>query len=164
MTEEIEFSFYGTPYSNGCPGCKRIEPQREGLGIVFENEYFRVHPDFALPIPVMMVIESRVHVRNFWEFPAQAQQNFGIVVALIGKAISDATEIAIIDGHWEEKSSHFNAYLLHIYDWMQNLGRTRNLQPIFDYAKQNLCTPENIAEVEKVTKIIMHYLSNSKSS
>lgn len=61
---EKEISFYKNIYSEGCPACYRENPQPEGLDIVLETDNFRVHQDYALPIPGMMVIETKRHIKS----------------------------------------------------------------------------------------------------
>lgn len=56
----------------------------------------------------------------------------------------------------EEKSSHFHAWWLPIYPWMKDVtgGKNRNIQLIFNHAKENMVTENNIREVEEIIKQI----------
>ena len=155
MPEETETSFYGKTYSIGCPGCNRIEPQPDGLAIVYEDEYFRAHQDYALPIPGMMVIETKRHIKRITEFKRGEKEGIANVLMKIRQAMrSVGLEEAVLIQ--QEKSSHFHVWWLPIHPWMREAtnGRLRNIQDIFDYAKKNLKNKEDIKAVEKTTRKI----------
>ena len=155
MTESEEISFYENVYSTGCPACNRKEPQPEGLDIVLETNNFRVHQDYALPIPGMMVVEVKRHVRSMTEFTDdEAIELTDVLIrtrnAMKEVGIEDATLVQ------EERSSHFHAWWLPIYPWMKDItgGKTRNIQSIFNHAKKNMVTDDNIRKVEEITRQI----------
>jgi len=152
---DTEFSFYKTIYSEGCPGCSRVEPQPTGLDVVLETKYFRVHQDYALPIPGMMVVEVKRHVKSVMEFTANESDEFVSVLIRTRKAMKEA---GVIEANLvqEEKSSHFHAWWLPIYPWMKEAteGKMRNIQLIFDHAKESMTTEKHIEEVEEMTKRI----------
>ncbi|MFA6250512.1 MAG: hypothetical protein WC686_03345 [Candidatus Shapirobacteria bacterium] len=153
--DEIETSFYGSVYSEGCPGCNRNEPQPEGLGIVLETVNFRVHQDYALPIPGMMVVETRRHIRSMTEFTADELSDLVSVLVRTREAMRDAgIEEAILVQ--EERSSHFHAWWLPIYPWIRDVagGKIRNIQLIFDHAKKYMVTEGNIKKVEETIRRI----------
>ncbi len=157
----FEESFYKAPYSEGCPGCNRIEPQPEGLIIVYEDDKFRVHQDYALPIPGMMVVESKRHIKSISDFTPEELNRYSLVLRKVRDALgSIGVENATLIQ--EEKSSHFHAWFLPIYPWMANVtsGKLRNIQEIFDYAKGNMVTDQHISEVEKATKAIKEYMES----
>ena len=161
MGIEKEMSFYGTIYSEGCPGCNRVEPQPDGLSIIFENDYFRVHQDYALPIPGMMVIESKRHVSRIYEFTPNELNSFSITLQMTREAmrLAGIEEATLVQ---EEKSSHFHAWWLPILPWMKDItnGKLRNIQEIFDHAKEVTTLPP-ITEVEEVVKKIKEYFEKN---
>lgn len=152
---EQEMSFYKSVYSEGCPGCNRTEPQPEGLDIVLETNNYRVHQDYALPIPGMMVIEVKRHVRSMTEFTADESSELVSVLMKTREAMRSAgiEEATLVQ---EERSSHFHAWWLPIYPWMKDAadGKIRNIQFIFNHAKENMVTKNNIREVEEITRRI----------
>ncbi len=160
MANESEISFYGQVYSTGCPGCTRIEPQPLGLDNVLESKYFRVHQDYELPIPGMMVIESKKHVPSLVDFSSPELSDFVIVlnkvrVAMLMIGLDEATLVQ------EERSPHFHAWWLPIHPWMKELarGKVRNIQQIFDHAKSNV-SAQAIKDVENATLDLKKILSN----
>ena len=155
-----EYSFYGKEYADGCPGCNRIEPQPLALQIVYETNSFRVHQDYALPIPGMMVIETKRHVSKPDELTPEEQQEFGVVWAKVSDAIRETLGIEEITHVLQDKSTHFHLWLLPVHPWMKDAadGKLRNLQDIFGFAKENMMTEEYFLEVEKVTEKIKNHL------
>lgn len=160
MGKDTEFSFYKNIYSEGCPGCDREEPQPEGLAIVFQNRSFRVHQDYALPIPGMMVIESKKHTKSYIDFTEKERTDFDEALFTTLSALKEVGFEEVIRVQ-EERSSHFHEWLMPIYPWMKTAteGKLRNLQDIFDYTKANLINPNQIAEVEKATKQIINVIN-----
>ena len=160
MVEE-EISFYKNVYSIGCPGCNRIEPQPKGLDIVLETDSFRVHQDYALPIPGMMVMELKRHVNCITEFTVEELNEFVTVLMKTRKAIKNA---GILDATLvlEEKSPHFHAWWLPIHPWMKDVtdGKIRNMQFIFNHAKKNMVTESNIKKVEEIVSRIKIFLTH----
>lgn len=152
---EQEVSFYKSEYSEGCPGCNRTEPQPEGLDIVLITDNFRVHQDYALPIPGMMVVETIRHVKSIAEFTDGESNELMIVLRRTREAMRDAgiEEATLVQ---EERSSHFHAWWLPIYPWMKDAtdGKIRNIQLIFNHAKENMLTASNIKKVGNVTRRI----------
>ena len=130
-----EYSFYKKVYSKGCPGCDRIEPQPVGLAIVLETEYFRVHQDYVLPIPGMMVVESKRHVNNPEGLSEDEKQEFAIVWSRVSQAVRSFRGVVDIMHVLQDKSSHFHFWLLPVYPWMNDAtdGSLRNTQDIFNF-------------------------------
>lgn len=153
QNDEIEYSFYGQIYSNGCPGCNRVEPQPSGLDCVYENTHCRVHQDYALPIPGMMVVETKRHVRLISDLTEGEQFDLNEATVKVRAAMLDLG-IDIASLVIEDKSSHIHLWLMPIYEWMkkETNGKTRNFQDIFDYAKTSLTTEANIKEIERVAQ------------
>lgn len=153
-----EISFYGETYSKGCPACNRVENQSRGLDIVFEDNYFRVHQDYVLPIPAMMVIESKRHVSSILDFSKEELNSLTSIILETRKALK---EIGIEEANLvqEEKSSHYHIWWMPIYPWMKDItkGKTRNTQTIFNYAKTNLINDKEIKKVEEATDKIKTY-------
>jgi len=158
--ESQKISFYGSVYSVGCPACNRIEIQPVGLDIVFENQYFRVHQDYSLPIPFMMVIESKRHIVSISDLNTNESESFIKVLEKVRTSLSEneINEVTLVQ---DESSSHFHLWLLPIYPWMSDVtnGRIRNIQDIFDFAKANMKTQKLIREVEKATQKLKLTLS-----
>lgn len=156
-----EMSFYGEIYSHGCPGCNRVEPQREGLSIVYENDYFRVHQDYALTIPGLMVIESKRHVFSIIDLNEKELTSLMFIICKVREALKS---IGIEESNLvqEEKRCHFHIWWLPIYPWMKEIteGKTRNNQIIFEYSKKNLINSEEIKKVEEATNKIKIYLES----
>ena len=156
---ETEFSFYGTPYSEGCPACFRIEPQPSGLDLVYENDSFRVHQDYEIPIPGFMIIEAKRHVREASEFTVDERVEFMDAWSFTNDAIVTVLGREQITTFQESKSSHFHTALLPVFPWMTSLteGRNRNIQQIMDYARENFSDEIGIKSVEEVTLKLKKY-------
>ena len=90
MSEETEYSFYKKPYSIGCPGCNRIDGQGPALDIVFENGLWRVHQDYVLTIPRMMVMELKRHVESILELTSEELATYPLILRKTREAMRAA--------------------------------------------------------------------------
>ncbi len=156
-TEEREINFYGELYSIGCPACNRVTPQPPALDVVYQNGLFRVHQDYELPIPGMMVIETVRHIRSIDDFTDEEVAQFGPTLLAVRRAMRESGIQGVATLVQEEKSSHFHAWFLPMEPWMQDVtlrGKNRDFQPIFDHAKAEFKTPEQFQRVEDATRRI----------
>lgn len=165
MIEGIEVSFYGAVYSEGCPGCNRIEPQPRGLQIVFENSAFRVHQDFKIPIPLFLVIESKRHIASVEEFTDDEFYLFGMAWSDVRAAMRLVSPIEAVTAFQQDKSSHFHHCLLPQYPWMNDLipnYHQRDIQNTMDWAEVNLKNSYNIMQLTEAAAKVKGILTSPK--
>ena len=155
-----EFSFYGQEYSDGCPGCNRIEPQPAGLDNVLEAKHFRVHQDYVLPVPGMMVIETKRHVAKLEDLNNEEKTELIGVWSRVSEAVRSLGYDDIVH-ILEDRSSHFHLWILPVHPWMKEVadGKVRNLQVIFDHIKANMITDEWITKTEESVRQIKEHLN-----
>ena len=64
----------------------------------------------------------------------------------------------------EKQGSHFHIWIMPRHKWMEDVAGkiTKNIGMIFNYAKQNLRTEENLKEISKISQVVKEDLKNFK--
>ena len=108
-----------------------------------------------LPVPGMMVIETKRHVSKIEDLKDEELADLFSVWTSVSKAVralgfDDITHVI------EDRSSHLHLWLMPIHPWMRETtsGKLRNIQDIFDYVKENMITEEWILKTEEAVEKI----------
>lgn len=100
-------------------------------------------------------METKQHVKRITDSIDQELVGFVSVTTRVRSAMMRAgiEEAVLIQ---EEKSSHFHAYWLPILSWMKEItsGEMRNIQVIFNHAKEKLNTNEDRKVIDEMTQRI----------
>jgi len=169
MADKIYTDLYGNKISTSCIGCmEKGENVSIGYRTIWSNELFRVHQDFAIPIPGLIVIETVRHVQSTLDFTEEELVLYNGLRLKIRKALHEvlgeyAKNISTI---LEEDSSHWHEWYLPYYPWMrEKVGgvRTENILDIFQYAKKNMSNEETFNEIVRVNNAIGNILNRDNN-
>lgn len=99
-----------------------IEP--EG-GVVMETEHFHAHQDVAYPIPGLIILASKRHLKSLDELTEEERIDYITVLAEIRKAQRNVLGIESVYYFYNEDTTHhFHTWMVPRYDWMYAFGRS----------------------------------------
>lgn len=143
---------------NGCPGCAYAKHEFElPCGMAYENDNFTLSQDWELPILGFFVVCPKRHIEKFEELTANERNEMFDIVDKTIKILRKNNICDRFDVIFEEKENrHFHVWIMPRQVWMYNLGDDiiDNVGVIFDYAKQNFRTKENIEKIKEITLIV----------
>lgn len=152
MTRQIT-DISGNVVEVECIGCAIAQGAvKVRGGSVINTKYFDVSQDFEVPIPGFMIIATKRHLSSVDEFTDEEAVEFTRILRGTRKIQHDVLGIDSVYIHQEEDSSdHFHVWMLPRYHWMEEkFGRKiESVRPIMEYAKNELKTDENLAELDK---------------
>lgn len=165
MTDKTEIIDYqGNPTQVSCLGCARENGEMERVGTVLTTEHFDAHQDFEIPIPGFIIISSRRHFDSVDEFTKEEKVDFIDTLTRVRSGMRKALGIDTVYLIQEEDTAHhFHVWVFPRYDWMsEKYGKkTPSLRPIMEYARENLKTTENLANVEKTATKLKTYFETA---
>ena len=147
---------------NGCMGCEIVnENLKPFCGILYRNENFVITQDFELPINGFIIISTIRHISKFNELTENEQTD---LTKLINKTLTILEENNIAEEYnivLEEKDCHFHVWLMPRHKWMNEKFSKiiKNIQPIMDYAKQNLRTEDNFNQIKQTCELLKRELN-----
>lgn len=143
---------------DGCLGCAYAKHEFSlPTGIEYEDELFTLSQDWELPIQGFFVVAPKHHVEKFSELTNIERTK---IFEIVDYAIKILRENKVCDSFnviFEEKlGRHFHIWIMPRHEWMKNLvgDITDHIGTIFDYAKKNLKTKENLKEIENISKTL----------
>lgn len=143
---------------NGCPGCAYANHEFVlPCGMAYENDRFTLSQDWELPIPGFFVVSPKRCVANFDELTEEERVE---IFAIVNKTINILKKNDVCDAFnvvFEEKQGrHFHIWIMPRHEWMSELvgDIIDNIGQIFEYAKNNLRTPENLNKIIEITEIV----------
>lgn len=135
-----------------------IEP--EG-GVVVETEHFHAHQDVAYPVPGLVILASKRHLKALDELTEAERLDYINVLSKIRKAQRDVLGIeAVYYFYNEDTTHHFHTWMVPRYDWMYAFGRSvESIRPVLLHARNEMNDDENIAEVRTAIAALTKALS-----
>lgn len=148
-------SFNGKMIDVGeCMGCtivNNFENTTNFLGQVVKTKNFTIAQDFELPINGFMVISSVRHLESINEMTLEEKQE---LITLIDVVVSSLKKLNVCKQYnivWEEKDgNHFHVWLMPRHKYLVEAMGTNIMKKVgelFNYAKENLRTEENLQQV-----------------
>lgn len=142
----------------GCLGCAYAKHEFSiPTGIVYEDDLFTLSQDWELPIQGFFVIAPKRHVEEFSELTEDERKE---IFDLTNKTIKVLKENKVCERFnviFEEKPErHFHVWIMPRHKWMKDLfgDITDNIGKIFDFAKANLRTKENLEKIKTISEIV----------
>lgn len=111
-----------------------IEP--EG-GIVMETEHFHAHQDVAYPIPGLVILASKRHLKTLDELTESERLDYITTLSKIRKAQRDVLGIESVYYFYNEDTTHhFHTWMVPRYEWMYEFGRSvESVRPVLLHAR-----------------------------
>ncbi|MDO8566316.1 MAG: diadenosine tetraphosphate hydrolase [Candidatus Moranbacteria bacterium] len=163
MLKRIAEDFTGVKREMECMGCWYNESGEDVPGLVLTTELFHCHQDYANPIPGFVILTPRRHIKSFDEFTDEEATEFIALVRKIRKAQREVLGIETIYFVQEESTKHhFHVWFMPCYEWMNDVekfgDRISSVRPASRYARENMKTPEIIAEVKVAAEKLRNFL------
>lgn len=127
-----------------------IEP--EG-GIVVETEHFHAHQDVAYPIPGLIILASKRHLKCLDELTEAERLDYITILSKIRKAQRDVLGIESVYYFYNEDTTHhFHTWMVPRYEWMYEFGRSvESVRPVLLHARNEM---NDEASVQRVRQAI----------
>ncbi|CRK82068.1 HIT family protein [Neobacillus massiliamazoniensis] len=125
-----------------------IEPDG---GTVVETDYFHAHQDVAYPIPGLMILASKRHIKCFDELYEEEKADYIHILTKIRKAQRDVLGIENVYYFYNEDTTHhFHTWMVPRYEWMYEFGRSvESVRPVLLHARNEMNHEENLHKVMK---------------
>jgi len=143
---------------DGCPGCAYANHEFVlPCGMAFENDKFTLSQDWELPIQGFFVVSPKRCVANFDDLTPEERIE---IFEIVNKTINILKDNDVCDAFnvvFEEKAGrHFHVWIMPRHKWMQDLvgDIIDHIGQIFEYAKNNLRTTENLEKIKEITAIV----------
>ena len=140
----------------GCPGCAYAKHEfMLDCGIAYQDEYFTVSQDWELPIQGFFVIcPASRHVESLKELTDDELAKMFVLAAKTEKILVDMGVAKQFNFVIQEKQGvHLHLWLMPQQKWMEKLtlNPMANVKAVFDYAKANLRTQENLDAIKEIS-------------
>ena len=164
-------SFDGNMIDVGdCMGCAKAQAKEDtkiNSGKILRTKNFDVSQDFELPINGFIVIGSLRHIESINEMTVDEKQELIILIDIVISSLKKINVCSQYNVVWEEKDgNHFHVWLVPRHSYLRDIIGTNIMKKIgelFDYAKKNLRTDENINEIYTTIKKLQEELKNNKT-
>ncbi|MEZ0482306.1 HIT family protein [Planococcus sp. SSTMD024] len=125
-----------------------IEP--EG-GVVVETEHFHAHQDVAYPIPGLIILASKRHLKSLDELTEEERLDYIAILSEIRKAQRDILGIESVYYFYNEDTTHhFHTWMVPRYEWMYEFGRSvESLRPVLLHARTEMNDKTNLRNVRR---------------
>lgn len=151
----------------GCPACAYSRGEFSlPCGIAYETDKFIVSQDWELPIEGFFIISPKKHIEFFDELSkSERDEAFELAEKVINilKSYKVSDRFNVI---CEEKQGiHFHIWIMPRHKWMEQItdGIIKKIGVIFDYAKENLRTPEQFKKIQEITQLLKKELEFGES-
>jgi diadenosine tetraphosphate (Ap4A) HIT family hydrolase len=125
--------------------------KRFGLRLL-ETENFTVGQDWEVPILGFLILATKnTKYKRVTEFDKGMQHEFIELLVKIRKLMEIVLKIEDVYFFQNEDTEHgFHVWIFPRHSWMERFGRKiESVRPIMNFAKENMWTEENIADVKK---------------
>jgi diadenosine tetraphosphate (Ap4A) HIT family hydrolase len=144
-----------------CLSCAIVTGKRECLGTILETKNFHAHQDVAYPIPGLVIVAAKRHVKCLDELSEpEAAELIQVIHRIRGQ---QRTRLGIEQVYYfynEDTTHHFHIWMVPRLNWMQGFGRSvESLRPVLVYARDHMKTPENLAEVVRCVAVLRSSLT-----
>lgn len=125
-----------------------IEP--EG-GVVVETEHFHAHQDVAYPIPGLIILASKRHLKSLDELTEAERLDYITILSEIRKAQRDVLGIESVYYFYNEDTTHhFHTWMVPRYEWMYEFGRSvESVRPVLLHARNEMNDEANLKSVRQ---------------
>jgi len=147
----------------GCSSCAFARREFSlPSGMIYEDDVLTLAQDWTLPIDGFLVIAPKRHVLSLQELSGQERNHvFAVLdkaIIALKRAIPGITyNVVFEEEDAGEENSHFHIWLMPRHKWMFDIANgnpTRHIKAVFDYARANLKTKENIEKINKTCLLV----------
>ena len=134
-----------------CLSCALVNGLIEPEGGVVETEHFHAHQDVAYPIPGLIIVASKRHLKSLDELTEAERLDYITVLSEIRKAQRDVLGIESVYYFYNEDTTHhFHTWMVPRYDWMYEFGRSvESVRPVLLHARNEMNDEANVRRVRQ---------------
>jgi len=129
-------------------------------GLIYESDNFFISQDIEVPIPGFLIISSKRHIKSILDFSPSELDEFSQILFKARNALKQIASIESITFIQKEIRPHFHLWLLPRLEWMSSFGdKLSGITEVLEYARQNLKTEENLAEISNLNSKIKNFMN-----
>lgn len=134
-----------------------VEP--EG-GVVVETEHFHAHQDVAYPIPGLIILASKRHLKSLDELTEAERIDYITILSEIRKAQRNVLGIESVYYFYNEDTTHhFHTWMVPRYEWMYEFGRSvESVRPVLLHARNEMNDEANLKSVRQAISALTEEL------
>jgi diadenosine tetraphosphate (Ap4A) HIT family hydrolase len=135
-------------HNSDCLSCAVVRGERAILGgTIIETGSFHAHQDVAYPVPGLVIVASKRHIKCFDELSEAEATELALLVRRIRAKQREVLGVEHVYYFYNEDTSHhFHLWMVPRYDWMQEFGRSvESLRPALVHAREQMSSPEELA-------------------
>jgi diadenosine tetraphosphate (Ap4A) HIT family hydrolase len=141
--------------SEGCLSCAIVggaEPV-EG-GNIAETIHFHAHQDVAYPVPGLVIVASKRHMKCLDELTVSEAQDLSSLLLRVRRAQRGALGIEHVYYFYNEDTSHhFHVWMVPRYTWMKQFGKSiQSVRPSLLHAREVLNGPDGKMAVREAVE------------
>ena len=146
---------------DNCIGCDVYDGRIDvSSSIIDENELFRVIQDTENPIPGLIVISPKRHIRTFYELNKKEQKELCNLIIKTRKGMNEILGISKVTLIQEDgpQNMHFHPWFFPWHQWMNEIPidnsntDTEKIRKIMEFSRENLRRIENIEKIHNTVK------------
>jgi len=133
---------------SACLSCTVVRGERATLGgTIIETSLFHAHQDVAYPIPGLVIVAAKRHVKCFDELTEDEATGLGLLVRQIRAKQRELLGVEHVYYFYNEDTNHhFHLWMVPRYAWMQDFGRSvESLRPALVHAREHMSSPDELA-------------------
>jgi diadenosine tetraphosphate (Ap4A) HIT family hydrolase len=153
-----------------CMGCTIANSYGKDsmiAGQVLKTKNFNIAQDSELPINGFIVIGGNRHIENINEMTLDEKQELIILIDAVILGLKNLMVCPEYDVVWEEKEgSHFHVWIMPRHKYLlEAIGANiiKKVGDLFEYAKTNLRTQENISAIYDTIEKLKTNLKQNKN-
>ena len=151
----------------GCTKANSVNNINVNPGEIIKTKNFDISQDFELPINGFIVIGSKRHIISINEMTAEEKQELIVLIDVVIASLKKLNVCSQYDVVWEEKeNSHFHVWLTPRHKYLlETMGTNiiKKIGDLFEYAKKNLRTDENIKSIYNTIEDLRTELKANKT-
>jgi diadenosine tetraphosphate (Ap4A) HIT family hydrolase len=123
---------------------------------ILETEHFHAHQDIAYPVPALVIVAARRHVRCLDELTDAETNELLPLMRRIRSAQRTGLGIEHVYYFYNEDTKHhFHIWMVPRYPWMQQFGRSiESVRPALLHARDHMSGPTLMADVEQAAETL----------
>ena len=153
--------------SNTCLSCAVVQGIRKTLGgVILETESFHAHQDVAYPIPGLVILASKRHVKCLDELkPSEAVEFIATAQRIRAEQRSVLNVEHVYFFYNEDTTHHFHLWMIPRYEWMKAFGRSvESVRPALVHAREHMTSPQELAETLRSVEALTTALASPASN
>lgn len=130
-------------------------------GVIVETEYFHAHQDVAYPVPGLVILASKRHLKALDELTEAERLDYISILSKIRKAQREVLGIESVYYFYNEDTTHhFHTWMVPRYEWMYKFGRSvESVRPVLLHARNEMNGGQHIAEMTTAIALLTKALN-----